>query len=187
MKAEILIAGFGGQGILLMGQLLAEAAMNAGRFATWFPSYGPEMRGGTANCTTMISDEEIGSPISAAYDVVVAMNQPSLERFAPRVRAGGALIVNQSMVPIRCDRADITSVYVPASELARQAGNERCANVVMLGALLAQRPVVELERIEEAISGVLGRRKPEAVEANVRALHLGLEAAGRDGLVTSGM
>lgn len=181
MKQDVLIAGFGGQGVLLMGQLLAEGAMHTGYFATWFPSYGPEMRGGTANCTTIFSDEEIGAPISATYDAVIAMNQPSLERFAPKVRAGGWLLVNESMVPIRCDRADIGTLYLPAADIARSLEAERVANVVMLGALLGVRPTLPIESLDEAVRSVIGKKRPEMIDLNMKALRAGREAARRLG------
>lgn len=177
MKEEILIAGFGGQGVLLMGQILAEAAMKAGCHATWFPSYGPEMRGGTANCTTIFSDEEIGSPIAAEYDGVIAMNQPSVERFGPKVRAGGHLVVNESMVPIRYQREGIHVVYVPAADLARELGSERVVNIVMLGGLLGLRQALPDEAIEAAIAAVIGKKRPELIEINCAAVRLGRKAA----------
>ncbi|GMU83567.1 MAG: 2-oxoglutarate ferredoxin oxidoreductase subunit gamma [Planctomycetota bacterium] len=175
MQLQTLIAGFGGQGILLMGQLLAEAAMDEGFHATWFPSYGPEMRGGTANCATIIADEEIGAPISRQYDAVIVMNEPSQDRFASIVRPGGLLLANDDLIPVRCARTDIESCYVPASRLAREAGNERTANVVILGALLALRPSVSPAALERAIQKRLGAKKPEALEANFKALRLGAE------------
>ena len=186
MKQETLIAGFGGQGILLMGRLLAEAAMNEGYHATWFPSYGPEMRGGTANCTVVFSDEEIGSPIAGHYDVVIAMNQPSLERFGPLVRAGGLLLINASMIPVAVDRADIDVLRIPALEIAGQTGNERVSNVVMLGALLAARPAPTSDAYESAITSVMGEKKPELITANINALHAGGKAAERQCLTVKG-
>lgn len=185
MKQEVLIAGFGGQGILLMGQLMAEAAMRQNYYATWFPSYGPEMRGGTANCITIFSDEEIGSPISARYDTVIVMNQPSLERFAKAARPGGRLLANSSMIPIRCDRDDIHAVYIAANDMAREIGNERFANVVMLGAFLADRPELRLEIVERTIESVIGARKPDLVSLNLQALRAGLDAARQESMVTS--
>jgi 2-oxoglutarate ferredoxin oxidoreductase subunit gamma len=185
MKKEVIIAGFGGQGILLMGRLLAEAAMNDGYHATWFPSYGPEMRGGTANCMTIFSDEEIGSPIAAQYDVVIAMNQPSLERFEPRVRAGGVLLVNSSMVPIKSDRRDVSAVYIPAVSIAGQLAQEKVANVVMLGALLAVCPTPQVSAYEQAIGSLIGLKKPDLVKINLAALHAGRQAAMRDGAVAA--
>ena len=176
MKHDVLIAGFGGQGILLMGQLIADAAMDEGLFVTWFPSYGPEMRGGTANCTTIYSDAEIGSPISAQYDYVIAMNQPSLERFAPLVRIGGTLLVNSSVVPIRYERDGIKVVYVSATEAARTAGAERVGNVVMLGALVGLESGLSLPSFDRAIEHVIGQKRPETVEANLAALRAGQSA-----------
>jgi 2-oxoglutarate ferredoxin oxidoreductase subunit gamma len=175
MKEEVLIAGFGGQGILLMGRVLAEAALRQGLHTTWFPSYGPEMRGGTANCTTIWSDEEIGAPICGTYTVVIAMNQPSLERFAPRVRPGGLLLINRTMVPVQAERHDVAVVYVPAGELARTAGNERVANVVMVGALLALRPELETSGVCDTIRDVVGAKHAELVGTNIRALQAGRE------------
>jgi 2-oxoglutarate ferredoxin oxidoreductase subunit gamma len=176
MKQEVLIAGFGGQGILLIGQLLAEAAMREGLFATWFPSYGPEMRGGTANCTTIYSDEEIGSPIAARVDLAIVMNQPSLERFGRIVRPGGLLLVNQDMVPTTCDREDIRIAYIRAAQLAAGAGAERVSNVVMLGALLGVAPGIRISTVDEAIREVIGRKRPDLIEVNLRALRVGSEA-----------
>ncbi len=175
MKHEVLIAGFGGQGILLMGRMLAEAAMDQGLFATWFPSYGPEMRGGTANCTTMFSDEEIGSPVSSSYSAVLVMNQPSLERFSRSARRGGLLLVNESLVPVRCARADIVAHYIPAGLIARSAGAERSANVVMLGAFLGATDALPLPRVEAAIARLIGGKRPELLEANFAALRGGYE------------
>jgi 2-oxoglutarate ferredoxin oxidoreductase subunit gamma len=173
MRRDVLIAGFGGQGILLMGQLIAEAAMDDGFYVTWFPSYGPEMRGGTANCTTVYSDEEIGSPIAADYDAVIAMNQPSVERFGPLIRQGGKLLVNESMVPIHYERAGIEVVSVPTAEIARAAGAERVGNVVMLGALLGLLPDLRIESIDAAVRRMIGRKRPELIDTNLAALRAG--------------
>ncbi|MCK6457080.1 MAG: 2-oxoacid:acceptor oxidoreductase family protein [Phycisphaerae bacterium] len=177
MKEEVLIAGFGGQGILLMGQLLAEAAMQEELYATWFPSYGPEMRGGTANCTVVFSSEEIGSPIAAQYSVVIAMNQPSLERFAPRVRSGGVLLVNASMVPVPYEREGITVLYIPAAEIAHDLGQPKVGNVVMLGSLLGARPALPIGAVEAAIRTVIGRKHADAIDVNLSALCAGRDAA----------
>lgn len=176
MQLETLIAGFGGQGILLMGQILAEAAMDEGFHATWFPSYGPEMRGGTANCATIISDQEIGAPICLKYDAVIVMNEPSLAKFGPVCKPGGLLLVNSDMVPVRCERTDVDAHYVPAVTLARDAGIERAANVVMLGALIGARESVSPEAVERAIRLRLGGKRPEAIEPNMRALRAGVES-----------
>jgi 2-oxoglutarate ferredoxin oxidoreductase subunit gamma len=177
MRRDVLIAGFGGQGILLMGQLIAEAAMEESLRVTWFPSYGPEMRGGTANCTTVYSDDEIGSPIAAQYDFVIAMNQPSMERFGPLVREDGVLLVNESMVPNRLGRPDIREVYVPLADMVREIGNERVGNVVMLGAFLCLEHHLTIESLDKAIQRVVGAKRAEIVEANLAALRAGRKFA----------
>lgn len=177
MRHDVLIAGFGGQGILLMGQLIAEAAMEESLHVTWFPSYGPEMRGGTANCTTVYSDDEIGSPIAARYDFVIAMNQPSMERFGPLVREGGALLVNESMVPDRLEQHGIREIFVPLADMAHQIGNERVGNVVMLGAFLSLEPRLRIESFDKAIRRVIGVKRADIVEANLAALRAGQKFA----------
>ncbi|HUN81688.1 MAG TPA: 2-oxoacid:acceptor oxidoreductase family protein [Phycisphaerae bacterium] len=177
MRRDVLIAGFGGQGILLMGQLIAEAAMEESLHVTWFPSYGPEMRGGTANCTTVFSDDEIGSPIAAQYDYVIAMNQPSMERFGPLVRKGGVLLVNESMVPICLERPDIREIFVPLVDIAREIGNERVGNVVMLGAFLSCEPKLAIDSFDKAINRVVGAKRADIVEANLAALRAGRKFA----------
>lgn len=177
MKRSVLVAGFGGQGILLIGQLMAEAAMRDGFHTTWFPSYGPEMRGGTANCTTIYSDQEIGSPIAAEYDAIIVMNQPSLERFGLHVRPGGVLLVNASMVPTRLGRTDITELYLPAREIARTAGNERAANVVMLGAYMGSDWTLSEAGVDMAIGAVMRKKHPELIEVNRAAVRAGRLAA----------
>jgi 2-oxoglutarate ferredoxin oxidoreductase subunit gamma len=134
MQTEILIAGFGGQGVLFAGQILAYAAMDAGREVTWIPSYGPEMRGGTANCTVIISDEEIGSPLVLNPTAVIALNLPSLEKYEPMVKSGGVLIVNASLVNRGPQRQDIENVFIPVNEIAERLGNRRLLNMVAVGA-----------------------------------------------------
>jgi 2-oxoglutarate ferredoxin oxidoreductase subunit gamma len=177
MTQETLIAGFGGQGILLMGQLLAQAAMRQGYHATWFPSYGPEMRGGTANCLTVYSDDEIGSPIVSLYGAVVAMNGPSLEKFAPRVRRGGTAVINETMVHVRCQRHDVTLIYVPAGEIASELGDKNMSNVVMLGALVSTQQHLKSESVEQAIRELIGQKNQEMVADNLEALQRGREHA----------
>lgn len=178
MLEETLFAGFGGQGVLLMGRLLAQAAMDEGYNATWLPSYGPEMRGGTANCIVVFSDDEVGSPLAATFDVVVAMNQPSLEKFAGKVKAGQTLLINSSMIPIRINRSDAHVHYVAANDLAESStGAARSANVVALGALHAVRPRLRLPALEGAIKTLFASKGSKVIEANLRALHAGIESA----------
>lgn len=173
MKEEVLIAGFGGQGILLGGKLLAQGALAAGFETTWFPSYGPEMRGGTANCTVVFGDEEIGSPIASAYDTVIVMNQPSLERFESNVRLGGRLLINASMVPTEATRTDIDVYRLGAVEIAEELGEARAANVVMLGAyagLIGNLPFDVLERV---IAETFEGKGDDVVRRNLAALRAG--------------
>src|SRR5512138_2791786 len=148
MQTDIIIAGFGGQGVLFAGQLLAYAAMDEGREVTWIPSYGPEMRGGTANCTVVISDEEIGSPMVRHPQAVIAMNLPSLDKYEAEVKAGGLLVVNSSIVNRPVTRAGIRAVAIPGNEIAEELGDRRMTNMVLLGGLLANLPVLSLESIE---------------------------------------
>ena len=173
MQTEIIFAGFGGQGVLFGGQLLAYAAMDEGKEVTWIPSYGPEMRGGTANCTVVISDEEIGSPMVRNPQAVIVMNRPSLDKYEPLVKPGGVLVVNESMVDRAAERKDICVVNVKANEIAESLGNQRMANMVLLGALLANLPVLPLEAIEKALQGHLPERHKKLLPKNYEALREG--------------
>jgi len=177
MQTEIIIAGFGGQGVLFAGEILAYAGMDAGQVVTWIPSYGPEMRGGTANCTVIIADEEIGSPLVRNPQAVIAMNLPSLERYEPLVKAGGVLAVNASMANRGAVRTDITSVALPANEMAEALGNRRLATMIMLGGLLARLPVLPLEALEQAMAAHLPERHRKMLPDNFKALREGAKAA----------
>jgi 2-oxoglutarate ferredoxin oxidoreductase subunit gamma len=176
---ELIIAGFGGQGILFLGEILTKAAILEGRQATWMPSYGPEQRGGTATCTVVIADEPIGSPVVADPDAVIVMNRPSMDKFEPRVRAGGVLVVHGSMVDRPARRSDITVVTVDAAAEARALGQPQVANIVLLGALLAVRPVVAIETVARALAGHFPADRQHLVEVNVSALTRGAAAAAR--------
>lgn len=176
MIEELLFAGFGGQGILLAGQLVAKAAMDDGLFATWFPSYGPEMRGGTANCQVVYSDDEIGSPIVSEYDTVIVMNQPSLEKFQPLVKSGGILLVNTSLVEIDGPRDDIEIVGVKANDLARAVASDRAANVVIVGAYNALKGHIKHETLENVLRQTFERKGEQIVQGNLRAFAAGLQA-----------
>ncbi len=173
MQTEILIAGFGGQGVLFAGQLLAYAGLDEGKEVTWIPSYGPEMRGGTANCTVIIADEEIGSPIVRNPTAVIAMNLPSLDKYESLVKPGGVLIVNESMVDHGTSRKDITAVSVPANEIAEKIGDRRMTNMVLLGSLLANLKVLPLEAIEKALKAHLPERHHKLLPSNYQALREG--------------
>jgi 2-oxoglutarate ferredoxin oxidoreductase subunit gamma len=177
MQSEIIIAGFGGQGVLFAGQVLAYAAMDNGFVVTWIPSYGPEMRGGTANCTIIISDEEIGSPLVRNPRASVVLNLPSLEKYEPSVAAGGVLIANSSLINRGPLRQDITNVFLPASDMAEALGDKRLMNMVTLGALLACLPVLPVTAIEKALQDHLPERHKQLLPVNFKALREGANFA----------
>jgi 2-oxoglutarate ferredoxin oxidoreductase subunit gamma len=175
MQTEILLSGFGGQGALFAGQLLSYAAMDSGREVTWIPSYGPEMRGGTANCTVVIADDEIGSPFVQYPEAVIVMNLPSLDKYEPNVKKGGLLIVNKSMVNRKPNRSDIRVVEIPASEIAQELGDPRMTNMVLLGGLLANLPILALETVEKSLKEHLPARHQKLLPLNYKALRKGAE------------
>ena len=175
MQSETQFAGFGGQGILLMGKILAHAAMEEGFEVAWVPSYGPEMRGGTAYCTVVIGDRPIGSPIIRNPKYLVAMNLPSLEKFAPTVKPGGAILINTSLISVDVEREDVTTIKVPAVDIAKEVGNVRAANIVALAAFVAKTGLVPLERIRSCVEEEFSA-KPQLIPLNMKALQRG-EAA----------
>lgn len=181
MERAVVFAGFGGQGVLLAGKILARAGMDAGLAVTWLPSYGPEMRGGTANCTVVLSDEPIGSPIAESPAVLLAMNGPSLDRFERRVAPGGAIVVNRSLIGRDLARQDVRGIFVPASDVARELGEPRAANMVGLGAVVAALGVLPLEAAIAAMAAELGEKgRDRMIEMNREALRRGYaEAASR--------
>ena len=174
MQNDVIMAGFGGQGILLIGKMLAYAGMREGKEVSWLPSYGPEMRGGTANCTVVISDRPVGSPVIQTPRAVVAMNLPSLDKFEPDVRPGGLLLVNTSLIERKPTRDDVTIIEVPANQIANELGNRRGANMVALGAYLGATDAVSVEGIVEVIRETFAA-KPGVVDININALHRGHE------------
>ena len=177
MQTEIVISGFGGQGILFAGQILAYAAMDSGLEVTWIPSYGPEMRGGTANCTVIISEEEIGAPVVKNPQAVIVMNLPSLEKYEPLVKKDGVLVVNSSLIEREVDRKDIHVVGIPANEIAERLGDKRLANMVVVGALLGRLPVLPVEAVIQALKDHLPERHQQLIPANIEALRQGMAFA----------
>jgi 2-oxoglutarate ferredoxin oxidoreductase subunit gamma len=177
METSIIIAGFGGQGALFAGQLLAYTGMDAGRHVTWIPSYGPEMRGGTANCTVIIGDDPIGAPLVAQPDVAVVFNQPSYDKYEPIVKSGGLLVVNSSIVSDQTGRADIEAVYVPANSIAEEFGTTKMMNMVLIGAMLRRRPVLAVDDVAKALEEHLPANKAHLIEANLNVLRRGFALA----------
>lgn len=173
MQTEIVIAGFGGQGILFAGQILARAAMALGRNVTWLPSYGPEMRGGTANVTVIISDEEIGSPLVPQPQVALVFNLPSLQKYEPLVKPGGVLVFNSSLIHQPVRRTDITVVPVPANDIALELGSDKTANMVALGALVAATGVLPLDNVAQSLREYLAAHGETAFGADEAALRRG--------------
>jgi len=178
MLEEIIIAGFGGQGILTMGMITAQAAMLEGKNVSWVPSYGPEMRGGTANCTVMISDDRIGSVVSDFPTVVVVMNKPSKAKFEPVLRKGGLLVLNRSMVDDPVERDDVEVIELKANELAEEMGNLRVAGVIAVGAMAARKGLVSLDSLKEGIKLTLAG-KQKLWDVNFKALEKGFELGSK--------
>ena len=177
MENKVICAGFGGQGVMSMGQLLAYAGMIEDKHVSWLPSYGPEMRGGTANCGVTVSDEEIGSPIiTNDADIAIVMNLPSLIKFEKDVKPGGKIFVNSSLIEKKVERTDIEVYYIDANKLAADIGNIKAANLVMLGAVLKSTPIVDIESILEAFKKVFGPSKEKFIPQNREALVKGGES-----------
>ena len=174
-KLKMFFAGSGGQGTLALGQMLAKAAMEEGKEVTWLPSYGPEMRGGTANCTVVVSDNPIACPLINEADVLVVMNLPSLIKFEPMVVPEGLLLINSSLVPEKASRSDIRAIEVPADEKARELGNAKAANIVMLGAILKETGVVQPDSIRHQMEKMFSGRKAKYLPLNLAALDLYLK------------
>lgn len=177
MQEEVIFAGFGGQGVLFAGQLLAYAAMREDKHVTWIPSYGPEMRGGTANCTVVVSDDAIGSPVVRRPSVAVVFNNPSAIKYVDLVKPGGLLVVNTSLVEIEIDRDDITLLMIPATDMANQLGEVRLTNMILTGALLTAVPMVRIETLIETITAELPQKKQHLLQANIEAIQSGVDQA----------
>ncbi|MBC7194514.1 MAG: 2-oxoacid:acceptor oxidoreductase family protein [Caldisericia bacterium] len=170
---EAIIAGFGGQGVMLMGELICEAATKLNLYATFFPSYGPEMRGGTANCNVIVSSSPIASPVLALSKYIVVMNKPSFDKFENKVKEGGILFMNSSLIDKEPTRKDIEIIKIPANDIADKLGNVVVANMVMLGAVIEKTKILPLDTIKEVIEKFLSDRKKELIEINFKALEEG--------------
>ena len=174
MNKEMIFAGFGGQGVMLMGQILAYAGMMEGQQVSWFPAYGPEMRGGTANCSVIIGDEAVGTPIVTEPQVVVAMNLPSLDKFEPHLAAGGILLINSSLIERSAKRSDVKVLLVPCNDIAKELGNPKVANMVMVGAIVAASGVVKIESVLQVLAKKIFKNKPEVMQLNEQAIRRGM-------------
>jgi 2-oxoglutarate ferredoxin oxidoreductase subunit gamma len=175
MLIRSIFSGFGGQGVLSMGYTIANAAMLEGKYVTYLPSYGVEVRGGTANCTVVVSDEEIASPVASEPEFVVAMNQPSFVRFQSILQSGGLMCVNSSIVDASNARGDIEVVAVPTTELAEKLGTTKVANMIMLGALVKASSIVSFDFLQEHLAEVLGEGKSKLLKINTEALKVGFD------------
>ncbi len=183
MREEVIISGFGGQGVLFAGKLLTYTGLESDLQVVYFPSYGPEMRGGTAHCTVIISDAEIGSPFIRNPSAAIVMNIPSLERYESLVKAGGILVVNTSLVDREPDRDDIDVIAVPANDIAEQVGDKRLANIVLLGALVSRMEIVTLDAVEASLHKHIPENRRSLLEANIKALAQGAQLAVEKGSV----
>jgi 2-oxoglutarate ferredoxin oxidoreductase subunit gamma len=170
-----ILAGFGGQGILFMGKAIAYAGLLEGREVSWLPSYGPEMRGGTANCSVCVSDEQIGCPLVTAPDALIVMNRPSFEKFVPTVKPGGVIIVESSIIDAKVERGDVSVHYVPATALAEKHGLKGLANLILTGCLLAATDFCKMDTMALVMEKIVPARKAHLVPKNVEALKLGAE------------
>ncbi len=173
MREEVVIGGYGGQGIILAGKFLAYLAMKEGMFVTYFPSYGAEMRGGTANCAVIISSGEISSPICSSPGSVIAMNEPSVEKFSPRLRKNGLLIINSSLSKSERKRTDIEIIKIPADDLSKELGNIRAANMIMLGKFLSVKKITSIENACSLLEKVLPVHQHSLMDINKKALRTG--------------
>ncbi len=176
MREEIIIAGFGGQGIMFTGTLFAQAAMEEGFQVTFFPSYGPEMRGGTANCTVVISDKKIGSPIRNTFTALMAMNQASVEKFEERVRAGGVVAYNETLIDTAPKRVDLEIVKIPANEIGRELGSPQVANMAALGGLVTALGLIHLDSLSKGLQRVFPKSRHHLIPLNEEAMKKGMES-----------
>lgn len=175
MYLEVIIAGFGGQGVMLMGETICEAATSMGVNATFFPSYGPETRGGTANCNVIVSDKPIASPVLATSQNIIVMNKPSLDKFESKVKEKGYIFVNSSLIDREVQRTDIEVIKVPANEIAEKLGSSVVANMVMLGAFIEKIKIIPIDKIKYVVEKFLGEEKKELIDINLKALDEGVK------------
>lgn len=174
MTTEILLAGFGGQGVLFAGKILANCGLMDSKELSWLPSYGPEMRGGTANCSVCISDEPIGSPLVLAPDILIAMNQPSYDKFINAVKPGGKAFIDSTLIESKCERTDIECFYIPSSQLADDNELQGGSNIILLGKLIKETGIFSLDTMKKAIEKVVPPAKAKLIANNFRAIEMGM-------------
>jgi 2-oxoglutarate ferredoxin oxidoreductase subunit gamma len=179
MQTEVMFCGFGGQGIMLIGQMLAYAGMNEGKNVVWLPSYGPEMRGGTAYCTVVVSDRPVGSPIIDHPKSIAVLNRPSLEKFDSKVKPGGLIAINTSLIDIPSARDDVSKLHVPCNQIAMEGGTGKAANMAMLGAWVGYTQAVGIDSLKPLIRRQF-ERKPEFIDVNLRILERGYELGQKE-------
>lgn len=174
MTTETILAGFGGQGILFAGKFLAYLGMNQDKQVSWLPSYGPEMRGGTANCAVCVGDEPIGSPYVTDPDVLIAMNGPSYDKFIESVKPGGIAIIDSTLVTKECTRKDIRSFRIPSTALAAEHGLPGMANIILVGKLLKETGIAVIDAVRPTLEKIIPPKKADLIDANMRALAIGM-------------
>ncbi len=178
MKTELICSGFGGQGSLTVGKFLAKAGMQEDKNVSWLPSYGPEMRGGTANVSAVISEKPIASPLVTHPDILIALNQPSVDKFGPNIKPGGLMIANEDMCPNKLNRDDIDEIYAPMSTIAKEIGNLKVLNMVAIGIVLEKTKLVNYDTIEKDLIQFLEKKNPKLLKLNLQAIKKGMEIAG---------
>lgn len=174
--SKILLAGFGGQGILFAGKFLSYIGLFRGQEVSWLPSYGPEMRGGTANCSVILSDTRIGSPIVSSPDILMCMNRPSLDKFEPTVVPGGQVFIDSALVDRDVERTDVTAYAIPATQLASDGGMSQLANMIMVGKMMRKADICDMETAEKVLAKIIPEKKKDLLAANMKALGIGYDA-----------
>lgn len=175
MTTQLLIAGFGGQGVLFAGKFIAYKGLQEGRELSWLPSYGPEMRGGTANCSVILSDDPVGSPIVSHPDVLIAMNLPSLDKYEDAVVPGGMIFVDSTLIERKVKRTDVKVFYIPSTALAQSIGAPTLANMIMVGKFIKESGAVEYENLEAALKKIVSARHADLFDINLKAINCGYE------------
>ena len=173
MYTQILIAGFGGQGVLFAGKVLAYKGLEEEKQISWLPSYGPEMRGGTANCSVIISDTPVGSPIVSEPDILIVMNLPSLDKYESAVKSGGSVFIASTLIERRVERTDISAHYIPATKMARDLGIPTLANMIMTGKVIRETEVIGMDGLRDALAKTVSAKHQDLIDANLRAIEAG--------------